>query len=81
MSTRAVLLEVRLTGSAADVVGQVDELLPERARRDREFTPVAMDGGRTWIIRCVLADATQAASLEAHPDVVGVWPDGNVAPF
>lgn len=81
MSTRPVLLEVRLAGPSTIVAQQVDTLLPDTARRDLEFTPVAMDNGRTWLVRCLLADASQVATLEAHPDVVGVWPDSPIAPM
>jgi len=81
MSAHAVLLEVRHPTSAAEAEALVDALLPDGASRDAEFTPVPMDGGRTWLVRCELSDAAQVATLEAHPDVVGVWPDSRVAPM
>lgn len=81
MSTPTVLLEVCLEGPAAVVCRRVDALLPPGASRDPEYAPVPMDGGRTWLVRCELADAAQVASLETHPDVVAVWPDSPVAPM
>lgn len=81
MKARTVLVEVCRAQSAAGAADVVDALLPQGATRDDEYTPVAMDGGRTWLVRCVIADASQVATLEAHPDVVGVWPDSPIAPM
>lgn len=81
MSERAVLLEVQGRTTSAAVEHLVDALLPDGAHRDTTVDPIAMDGGRTWIVRCVLANASLVTTLEAHPDVVHVWPDSHVAPM
>jgi hypothetical protein len=81
MNTHTVLLEVRVAGSADAARQAVDALLPPHAHRDEDFEPVFLSDGQTWIVRCVLADASEVATLEAHPDVVGVWPDSTIAPM
>ena len=81
MGTRAVLVEVQGRTSAAAAAEFVEGLLPEGSRRDDTVDPIPMNGGHTWIVRCVLRDATVSTALKSHADVVHVWPDSPIAPL
>ena len=78
----SVLVETRKASLSLDSAQRLIEgMRLARCTLDKEFEPVAMEAGRTTIVRCHVASERVIEELRRQPDVVAVWNDTPIAPF